>query len=160
MLALYRTHRPALISYAASIVGCRARAEDVVQEAYLRFMQVAPNEKVLQPVAYLHRIVRNLAVDWRRRLDAETRGQEERPEQIVDSTPTPESEVLYRDELNLLVAALGELPEATRRAFVMHRLDGMTLQVVAEELGISVAGAHRLVQNALVHCARRLAGDD
>jgi RNA polymerase sigma factor, sigma-70 family len=159
-LVLYLTHRPALINYAAPIVGCRARAEDVVQEAYLRFVQVARDEKVLQPVAYLYRIVRNLAVDWVRRLGAEVREDGGTAEPLAADMPSPEDEVLYRDELRLLAEALAELPETTQRAFTMHRFDGLTLQVIAERLGISVAGAHRLVRDALAHCARRLGDDD
>ncbi len=36
-LDLSLSHRGELINYAAGIVGCRTMAEDVVQEAYLRF---------------------------------------------------------------------------------------------------------------------------
>ncbi|MCD6074877.1 MAG: hypothetical protein K0Q70_1760, partial [Rhodospirillales bacterium] len=36
-LTLFLTHRTALIDYAAPIVGDRSRAEDVVQEAFIRF---------------------------------------------------------------------------------------------------------------------------
>ncbi|MDJ1156682.1 sigma-70 family RNA polymerase sigma factor [Chelatococcus sp. SYSU_G07232] len=161
-LALYITHRPALINYAAPIVGCRSRAEDVVQEAYLRFVQVTRDERVLQPVAYLYRIVRNLAVDWVRRLGSEVRPDVDSAgtNPIAADTPTPEEEVLYRDELRRLAEALAELPETTRIAFQMHRFDGCTLQAIAGRLGISVAGAHRLVRDALAHCARRLDDTD
>lgn len=36
-LGLFMTHRRALVNYASSIVGCRAQAEEVVHEAWLRF---------------------------------------------------------------------------------------------------------------------------
>ena len=69
-LDLFLAHRSALIDYAQPIVGCRARAEDVVQEAYLRFAAATDRERpaddrILQPVGYLYRIVRNLAVAGR-----------------------------------------------------------------------------------------------
>jgi RNA polymerase sigma-70 factor (ECF subfamily) len=67
-LKLYLTHRAALIDYATPIVGCRARAEDVVQEAYIRFVPArVADARIEQPVAYLYRIVRNVALDWTRR---------------------------------------------------------------------------------------------
>jgi len=40
-LTLYMEHRAELLNYASGIIGDRARAEDVVQEAYLRFADAA-----------------------------------------------------------------------------------------------------------------------
>ena len=55
-LQLYLTHRHALVDYAAPIVGCRAKAEDVVQDAWLRFSQGADSLVPLtQPVGYYQR---------------------------------------------------------------------------------------------------------
>ena len=75
--SLYLTHRASLVDYATPIVGDRARAEEVVQEAFIRF---APGPRsggsVEQPIAYLYRIVRNLALDWARRRAVEHRQQE------------------------------------------------------------------------------------
>mgnify|MGYP000285967264 CR=1 FL=1 len=69
---LILTHRSELISYARRIVGNSATAEDVVQEAYLKYWAHTGGtdstaEQVSEPVGYLYRIVRNLAFDWHRR---------------------------------------------------------------------------------------------
>ncbi|MBO6753108.1 MAG: hypothetical protein JJ903_08525, partial [Spongiibacter sp.] len=37
-LKTYMTHRAALVDYATPIIGCRARAEDIVQDAFLRYL--------------------------------------------------------------------------------------------------------------------------
>lgn len=66
-LQLYLSHRAALLDYAAPIVGCRARAEDVVQEAWLRFSRQDDSADIRHPASYLYRIVRNLALDQTRR---------------------------------------------------------------------------------------------
>ncbi|MPY75121.1 MAG: sigma-70 family RNA polymerase sigma factor [Alphaproteobacteria bacterium] len=158
-LKLYLAHRAALIDYAAPIVGCRARAEDVVQEAYIRFVPARAAEiRIEQPVAYLYRIVRNVALDWSRRLSAETRRNDARSRAGVSalSTPSPEDVALYRDELRCVEAALAELPDRVRLAFEMHRLGGCTLQQIADRLDVSLATAGRWTQEALFHIARRL----
>jgi len=160
-LDLYLHYRLALIDYAQPIVGCRARAEDVVQEAYLRLANIddtrAAASPIHQPVGYLYRIVRNLALDWVRHRAIE--GDAVTPEQ-GDATPaaipTPEQQALDRDQLRRLIAALDELPMRTRTAFEMHRLDGRTFPEIARHLGISVGLSHRLVKQALTHCADRL----
>jgi RNA polymerase sigma factor (sigma-70 family) len=159
-LDLYLAHRAALVDYAAPIVGCRARAEDVVQEAWLRFASRTDGEQIAQPVGYLYRIVRNLALDWARRLSFERRSA--RDQALFDplpSAPSAEREALYRDELRRVAQTLAALPDRTRIAFEMHRLGGCTLREIAEELGISVTLAHQLVREALRRCADSL-GDD
>jgi RNA polymerase sigma-70 factor (ECF subfamily) len=164
-IAIYLTHRPALVDYAARIVGCRSRAEDVVQEAFLRFVpsdaERDRTDSVLQPVNYLYQIVRNLALDWMRRLSVErSDGAKEMVWEVLPAaTASPEQEALYRDELRVVAAALAELPIRTQLVFKMHRLAGYTLQEIADELGISVTLAHQLITKALRHCASRLDDD-
>src|SRR3546814_2652242 len=61
-LNLYLRHRAELIDYATPIVGDRALAEDVVQDAWLRFSEAGSHDAktrlIRQPVGYLYRIVR------------------------------------------------------------------------------------------------------
>jgi RNA polymerase sigma-70 factor (ECF subfamily) len=160
-LKLYLTHRAALIDYATPIVGCRARAEDVVQEAYIRFVPArVADARIEQPVAYLYRIVRNVALDWTRRFAAEARRNEAGAAMAAPATHSPEDTALYRDQLRCVETALAELPDPVRQAFEMHRLGGLTLQQIARQLGISTATAGRWTQEALFHIARRLESDD
>ncbi|WP_296271898.1 sigma-70 family RNA polymerase sigma factor [Pseudomonas sp. UBA6323] len=158
-LDLYLAHRNALVDYAAPILGCRAQAEDVVQEAWLRFNGRADEEATInQPVGYLYRIVRNLAFDLIRRVSSERQQAdgERLLEELSDHKPGPEQQAASSDELRIVNAALAELPERVRRAFEMHRLEGHTLQHIAATLNISVGLAHQLVHQALCHCADRL----
>jgi len=155
-------HRAALVNFALPIVGDRARAEDVVQEAFLRFAPSngAAAHPIKEPLFYLYRIVRNLAFDGRRSGVRETRllASEPAAVAIASSTfsPTPERVALYKDELRLLHEALAELPKRTRVAFEMHRLGGCKLREIAEHLEISLPLAHRLVADGLDHCRTRL----
>ena len=161
-LSLYLSHRAALVDYATPIVGSRANAEDVVQEAFLRFAPVAAQPDIENPLAYLYRIVRNLSLDVARRLASERRrtGDEAVPDDIPDLASNPEKSALHRDELRHVVAALAELPERTQRAFELHRLQDLTLQQTAATLGISTTLVHKLIRNALVACMQRLGTDD
>lgn len=159
-LALYLSLRSALVNYASGIVGDRAQAEDVVQEAYIRFT-TADATPIAHPASYLYRIVRNVALDWVRRPAPESlSSMPDQAEGVAHDAPTAEHVVLYRDELRILGEALAELPERTRRAFTLYRLDGLTLQQVADRLGISVVRAHQLVREAILHGSRRLDAPD
>jgi len=166
LLDLYLAHRSALIAYAARIVGSRVRAEDLVQDAYLRVMasdaQVASdmmsNRDIARPVAYLYRIVRNLAVDWQRHLSVEDidRQSSEAMDSVAAPLSSPEQEVLHRQQLRLVAEALAELPQRTQTVFEMRWLEGHTLHEIAERLDVSVTLAHQLSRSAVTHCAKRL----
>lgn len=158
-------HRAALVDYAAPITGCRAHAEDIVQDAYLHFSAAGSRGsgelRIDHPVAYLYRTVRNLALNWLRRRTVESAVPSggEMLEGMASADPDPEHEALYRDQLRTVTLALDELPERTRRAFELHRLHGHTLHQVAGTMGISVGLAHQLVRDALTRCAARLDGE-
>lgn len=157
-LDLYLSHRRALIDYARSIAGGRAQAEDVVQDAWLRFADTRSDHTLSNPLGYLYRIVRNLALDAGRRLATEQREPESatRLGELVASTPSPEAQVCDEDALQMIAKALLELPDRTRIAFEMHRLGDYTLQQIAQHLGVSVGLVHSLVRDAMTHCAQCL----
>jgi len=158
-LETYRLHRRQLVDYAASIVGDRARGEDIVQEAFIRLGKATASREVAEPAGYLRRIVRNLALDWLRRHAGEVRlfDTDTGIEDAIEDRPSLEDELAHREQLRILAEALSELPERTRRALEMHRFEGLKLREIAERLDISVTLAHSLVFQALDHCRRRLA---
>ncbi|GBQ70584.1 hypothetical protein CFR75_15710 [Komagataeibacter xylinus] len=159
LLALYDTHRSALLDYASTITGDRPNAEDIVQEAWVRCAAAAPPRD--NPLSYLYRVVRNLAIDGQRRHLRERRRRPRtedcgRIEQIAEERASPETEVADRDEIRRLNEALAELPERTRRAIELYRLGNHTYKQVAAQLGISIGLAHTLVLSGLDHCRNRL----
>ena len=160
-LGLFMAHRGALMDYASGILGNRAQAEELVQEAWLRFDHAARQQPIDRPTGYLYRIVRNLALDGRRRLAREGRvvvpGDFDVAADVSpDDAPDPEKVALYKDELELVMEAIAELPERTRIALEMHRFGGCKLREIAAFLDISVPLAHVLVAQGVEHCKRRL----
>lgn len=157
--SFYQAHWRELVAYASRIVGDRGRAEDVVQEAFLRF-RAASGGGVEEPLGYLYRIVRNLAFDGWRRTTLEGRYMAADGEKIAAAMPgdrpSPEAELIARDELRRVLAAMAQLPERTRIALEMHRFGGFKLKEIAEHLGISVSMAQVLVMEGVRHCQRAL----
>ena len=166
-LDTFLKHREALVKYATPLVGDRMRAEDVVQEAWLRFSAANNKDRgdanpIIQPAAYLYRIVHNLAVDLARRLSAEAwhPSSEALLSEVLADIADPEQEVVDRDQLQALAAALSELPERKRQAFDLHRFDEKTFTEIGQILGVSQARAHGLVQEAIAHCVQRLSRNE
>lgn len=160
ILAVYVTHRERLVHYANGILGDAGRAEDVVQEAFFRFRKAEAERLLDEPARYLYRIVRNLAVDGRRSRSRETRliepSAQSDVETVAETRPTPEDELIARQDLDRVVAAMSELPERTRIALEMHRVQERTLKEIADHFGISVSMAQVLVVEGVRHCQRAL----
>lgn len=161
-LDLFLAHRSALVDYATPIVGDRSRAEDVVQEAFIRFVPPshAGEPELKQPLAYLYRIVRNIALDRSRRRAMEQRRSRGEPAWwMIPLMPrTPEQELQHRQALESVEAALAVLPPDARLAVEMHRFGGFTLAEIASRLGVSVPTVHRLIRDAMVRIAGELGG--
>lgn len=157
-LQLLLQNRAELVAYASKIVGDYARGEDVVQEAFLRVRSASPERRVEEPMGYLRRIVRNLAIDFLRRslLERTQIADAANFEEVAEDRPRQDKVIEDRDDLRIVLDAMAELPDRTRMALEMHRFDGMKLREIAAELGISVALAHGLVYEGLDHLRKRL----
>ncbi|WP_421999597.1 sigma-70 family RNA polymerase sigma factor [Reyranella sp.] len=157
-LEIFLAHRGALVNYASALTGDHGRAEDLVQEAWLRYRTASSDRRVDEPVGYLYRIVRNLALDLRRRLSIERRHVAASLDDAAGEGDglSAEAALIAREDLRRIMAALDELPERTRIALEMHRLGGCKLKDVAAHLGLSISFTHALIKEGLKHCQRRL----
>ncbi|MBX2829927.1 MAG: sigma-70 family RNA polymerase sigma factor [Rhodospirillales bacterium] len=164
LLALFVTRRRELVKYARKIIGDRALAEDVVQDAYFRLERaraVQMDDRLDEPVGYIFRIVRNLAIDGSRKIGRENAyvgvNESNLTDDIAEDRPDPEAQAIARSELRLLEQVLAELPDRSRIALEMHRFGGCKFTEIAARLDVSVGTAHALVTDAIEHCKSGLA---
>ncbi|WP_187805812.1 sigma-70 family RNA polymerase sigma factor [Aquipseudomonas alcaligenes] len=155
---LYHGSRRALVDSAQALLGCRARAEDVVQDAFLKLWESGDQHAIQEPIRYLFRMVRNLAIDRLRRLALEGRYRfdEEPLEELPAPQSTPEQAAIGELEWQRMHQAIGELPERTRTVFTMSQLEGYSQREVATHLNASPTLVHFLLRDALLHCRNRL----
>ncbi len=160
MLDLFIAHRSRLVDRAERITGCRARAEDVVHDGWLRLREAMLPDDLRQPASYLLRLVRNLAVDHARRFALEARYGtiEEPPHWVLSSVPSPEETLIAKDIERGLKQSLAELPPRTRLVFEMSRMDEAPIEEIARRLDVSASFAYRLLRQAASHCSKRLHG--
>ena len=153
--------RGELINYAYRILGCRSRAEDIVQDAFLKIMP-KDNALVLTSsgagLGYLYRTVRNLALDYTRRATMEKRHQTK--ENITWIEPAqeqnPENTCSQRDDILIVTEVLSKMSENERTAIEMHRFDGYSLAEIAQHLDVSSTTVHRLIKNGVVLMTKAL----
>ncbi|MDC6169384.1 RNA polymerase factor sigma-70 [Paucibacter sp. XJ19-41] len=152
--ATFIANRPQLRMAALKILGNIQRAEDVVQDAYMKVVEGGGFLEVKQPVAYLFQVVRNLASDRHRRavLESQVCAHEDDGLEVPHLGGTPEMLAMHRQHLRLVVDALSTLPERTRHAFELHRLGGLTQREVAKTLGVSTTMVNFMVRDAMNCC--------
>jgi RNA polymerase sigma-70 factor (ECF subfamily) len=130
----YQAYYRRLVATLYGLTADYAEAQDLVQEAYARAL-ARPKTflDVADPEAWLRTVAVNLArTRWRRRRLLDTMIRTGRV------TPTPESVPGADPTRVLLVAALAKLSRPTRETIVLHHIADMSVQEVAEQLGIPV----------------------
>ena len=130
--AYVATRTPALVGHLHAMTGDRAEAQDVVQEALVRFWALGSGGRaeVRDPDAWVRTAARRLAVSrWRR---AHHRLGLLRAQPAARDVDPPGEDVV------LLVAALRRLPRPQREAVVLHHLVDLPVEEVATELGIAI----------------------
>src|SRR5262249_33737417 len=137
--AIFDPVRSRLTRIAYRMLGSVADAEDVVQEAFLRWLD-ADRDAVREPEAYLSRIVTRLCLDQLKsaRHRRETYIGPWLPEPVVET----EEEI---DDVTLpLMMALERLSPLERAAFLLHDVFGVSFEEVAETLGRKPAACRQL----------------
>ena len=148
---------PRVLAFAQRMLGNRAEAEDVAQEAMLRLWKVAGDWRQDQAKVstWLYRVASNLCTDLlRRRRSVPLDGIAE-PE---DGHPGVVAGMIDQDRALALEAALALLPERQRQAVILRHLDGFTNPEIAAMMDIGVEAVESLTARGKRSLAAALAG--
>jgi len=147
---IFVTHRRALVGLAMRILGCPCRAEDVVQDAYIKLCDARSTCPVRHPASYVMQVVRNLALDGYRRQQIENRvfTVEDEAIDMPDRAASPEAQVTARQMIGGMLDRLKTLPERTRTVFEMYYFQDCTQREIAQSLGVSTTLVNFMMQDA------------
>jgi len=153
---VFAAHRSMLVGVAYRVLGSVADAEDVVQEAWLRWSGV-DHAAVADPRAYLVTVTTRLAIDRLRRAKArrETYVGSWLPEPISTEPDVAEhAELADSVELALLVV-LETLSPLERAVFVLREAFGLPFAEIAGVIGREEAATRQLARRARAHVDER-----
>ncbi len=146
--------RPRLTGLAYRMLGSMAEAEDVVQEAWLRWYR-ADRAAVVDPPAYLSRVVTRLSLDALKsaRARREVYVGPWLPEPVLDASAfAAEAESDYAHDLSVgLLLALERLSPLERAAFLLHDVFDVEFAEVAAALDRSEVACRQLAARARTH---------
>lgn len=138
----FDAHRPGLLRVAYRMLGSMADAEDIVQEAYIRWAET-DRAAVQVPAAFLRRVVTRLCLDQMKsaRVRRETYTGPWLPEPVVEEEPA-------EDVTLPLLLALERLSPLERAAFLLHDVFGESFEDVALAIGRDPAACRQLASRA------------
>lgn len=135
-----------LLCDAMRIIGSRDRAEDVVQDAAMRCLSSkAIGAEIASPRGFLRRIVRNLALDHRRREISERVTPLELDDEVSCDRPTAETQLQDRQRLGRLAKGLMTLPAREADIIFAHRLRVESQKDIARRYGLSPARINGII---------------
>jgi RNA polymerase sigma-70 factor (ECF subfamily) len=149
---LFYTYKDKLYSFLLPMTGADA-AEDLVQEVFLKIWTKKEDlNSVDNAGAYIFRMAKNKAIDaLKRSLHYETILKEEA--RIEDRNSIDTSEVLKIKNLKQQIHyAVESLPPQQKKVYLLSREEGLKLEEIASQMGISLA----TVKNHLVQAMRNL----
>jgi RNA polymerase sigma-70 factor, ECF subfamily len=149
----FETHRHALLGLAYRMLGSRAEADDVVQDAYLRW-HTTDHDAVDKPRRYLNTVVARLCLD--RMKSAHARREiyvgQWLPEPVVDEAFDADSASDLAYDLSVaLMLTLERLSPLERAAFLLHDVFDLDFAEVARALDRKEAACRQLASRAREH---------
>ena len=167
---LVQRHRQAVFNFILRYVGQKQRAEDVLQETWLK---VVRSSKEYEPKArfttWVFTIARNLCVDSARKesyrkadsLDAPVGGDDDGPArgELVsnEQQATPDREAHNIRVRPLIERALAGLPEEQREVFLLREYNGIGFKEIAEVTGVNENTVKSRMRYALEGLRKKLA---
>ncbi len=154
------TYQPLLFSIAYRMTGYASQAEDIVQEAYLRYQQ-ADQANIQSPKSYLTTIVTNLSLNYLKSAHAQ---REEYigvwlPEPLLTALPESESpEEQYEQQESLSIAflvLLERLSPPERAVFLLHETFDYSFAEIAEIIEKTPEHCRQLFHRAKSHLAEK-----
>lgn len=134
--AVYRRYGPMVLRRCRRLLRDEQEAWDVTQEVFVRLIQHRERLSGRYPSSLLFRMATNLSLN-------RLRDRRRDPAQPGDEVLHRIAMIEDRDSPLLLERLFARHPEATRTMAVLHHVDGMTLEQVARECGMSISGVRK-----------------
>ena len=147
---------PRVFGHAVRVLGDRAEAEDVAQDAMMRLWKVAPDWRMgeAKVSTWLYRVTANLCTDRLRRKRGVGLDEVDEPH---DPSPSVTDQLQTRERMDALQAGLQTLPERQRQAVILRHIEGLANPEIAEILEISTEAVESLTARGKRALAQALA---
>ncbi len=132
-------HEPALRAWLSRRSLGGLEIDDVIQETYTRLCQADSVAHVHDAKSYAFQVAGSVVIDHLRRMKVVSIASVPDLDylEVVSDEPSPERQVIDRDELTRLAEMIAGLPGKMRDVFILRRVHGLSQREVAVRLGLS-----------------------
>ena len=165
LASLYSEYRLSLVSQARRMLRSDSEANEVVQEAFIKFILAAPElDTKERALAYMRATINNLSLNVIRArgsrpnlvaLDSDTSA-ERLAEIAVENYIPADVSMSAAEDAAIIKLALAQLSPAERAALVMWEMEGRSTSEIASELGIKESAVRHTVSRARASLRRVL----
>jgi RNA polymerase sigma-70 factor (ECF subfamily) len=131
-------------------------ADDAAQQVFLALSRRLRDVRFGSERSFLYGVAVNVACKWRRAHARRREDYEEQLESLEAALPSVDELLERRDEVVLLDALLGAMPDDLRTVFVLHEIEQQSASQIARVLGIPPGTAASRLRRAREDFALRL----
>jgi len=164
LLKSIKEYSKGLLGFIRKRVKSDADAEDILQDVWYQLSSVINSEPIEQTGAWLYRVARNKIIDKHKkktevRLDDSFTDEDDNLDLkafLLIEDKTPESEFLRNMFWEQLFLALDELPVEQKEVFILHEMDDISFQEIADRTGQNLSTLVSRKRYAVLHLRKRL----
>jgi len=153
-MSLFERHREVVFRVAYRLTNSTAAAEDITQECFLVLLSAPrrfdPTKGSLR--TYLYGAVRNQA----RKYHGLREGEVDLDETEIDETPQPSELFLAQEKSQVIQQAISALPMQQREALILFQYEDLSLEEIADILGIDTGAVKSRLHRARARLRRIL----
>jgi len=138
---LYERYAPMVLRRCSKLLGDESAAADIAQEVFIKVWEKRNSLNTDYPSSLLWRMATNMCLNHIR--DRKRRGENISCDDMLMQISCAEDIENEAGNRDLLARLFKRQPESSRTIAVLHYIDGMTLEEVANEVKMSVAGVRR-----------------
>jgi len=146
---LYRQFGPLVLRRCRVLMRDEALAQDAMHDVFVELVRRREGLDVASPSSYLFRSATHICLN---KLRSRRRKPLDGDDDLLSRIACAPGEETSHARI-LLDRIFGREPASTRAMAVMHLLDGLTLQEVAQETGLSVSGVRKRLRTLQTHVA-------
>ncbi|WOC26198.1 sigma-70 family RNA polymerase sigma factor [Pseudoalteromonas sp. N1230-9] len=146
-----------VLNYISRSIGCREKAQNIVQEAYLRLLNHTtknPDHNSTQHRALFFTTAKNIVIDHYRKNQKISNDEEQ--ELIAPVDYEPEKKLAAQQQLDLLYKSIEQLPQKTKQAFVLYKFKNLSQPQIAVQMNISVSMVEKHLATAMMLCRKAM----
>jgi RNA polymerase sigma-70 factor (ECF subfamily) len=149
----YRDHGPLVLRRCRRLLRDPEKAVDAMHDVFVSLLRAGDRLDGAQPASLLLRMATNVCLN---RLRDERRRPEDADEERLLAIASAEEPGARSVARFLLGDLLGSEPESTRVMAVMHLVDGLSLDEVGREVGLSAAAVRKRLRGLKLRAAMAL----